>query len=96
MLWFVWRRCTEEARAPNELGTGLHKHSGGNNNSSHNHLNVFWNVERWEAGMNAILYIKANMVSVRLSVATKTIRGPETSEVFKTFEDLNRSGHNLR
>jgi hypothetical protein len=27
---------------------------------------------------------------VRLSVATKTRRGPETSEVLKTFEDLNR------
>ncbi len=29
-------------------------------------------------------------MSVRLSVATKTRRGPETSEVLKTFEDLNR------
>jgi hypothetical protein len=38
----------------------------------------------------AILYIKATCVSVRLSVATKTRRGPETSEVLKTFEDLNR------
>jgi hypothetical protein len=28
--------------------------------------------------------------SVRLFVATKTRRGPETSEVLKTFEDLNR------
>jgi hypothetical protein len=27
---------------------------------------------------------------VRLSVATKTRRGPETSEVLKTFEDLSR------
>jgi len=27
---------------------------------------------------------------VRLSVATKTRRGPETSKVLKTFEDLNR------
>jgi hypothetical protein len=27
---------------------------------------------------------------VRLSVVTKTRRGPETSEVLKTFEDLNR------
>jgi hypothetical protein len=26
----------------------------------------------------------------RLSVATKTRRGPETSEVLKTFEDLSR------
>jgi hypothetical protein len=37
-----------------------------------------------------ILYIKATCVSVRPSVATKTRRGPETSEVLKTFEDLNR------
>jgi hypothetical protein len=29
-------------------------------------------------------------VSVRLYVATKTRRGPETSEVLKTFEDLSR------
>ncbi len=28
--------------------------------------------------------------SVRLSVATKTRRGPETIKVLKTFEDLNR------
>jgi hypothetical protein len=39
-------------------------------------------------------YIKATCVSVRLSVATKTRRGPETSEVLKTFEDLNRGGQN--
>jgi hypothetical protein len=37
-----------------------------------------------------ILYIKATCVSVCLSVATKTRRGPETSEVLKTFKDLNR------
>ncbi len=37
-----------------------------------------------------LVYIKATCVSVRLSVATKTRRGPETSEVLKTFEDLNR------
>jgi hypothetical protein len=37
-----------------------------------------------------ILYIKATCVSVRPSVATKTRRDPETSEVLKTFEDLNR------
>jgi hypothetical protein len=36
------------------------------------------------------LIYKSNMVSVRLSVATKTRRGPETSEVLKNFEDLNR------
>jgi len=36
-----------------------------------------------------MLYIKATCVSVCLW-ATKTRRGPETSEVLKTFEDLNR------
>jgi len=39
---------------------------------------------------HSILYIKANMVSVRLSVAIKTTWGPKMSEVLKTFEDLNR------
>jgi hypothetical protein len=34
--------------------------------------------------------IYKSYMCVRLSVATKTRRGPETSEVLKTFEDLNR------
>jgi hypothetical protein len=34
--------------------------------------------------------IYKSYMCVRLSVATKTRRGPETSEVLKTFEDLNQ------
>ncbi len=36
------------------------------------------------------------MVFVRLSMATKTRQGLETSVVLKTFEDLNRGGQNPR
>jgi hypothetical protein len=46
--------------------------------------------------MEDILYIKANMVSVRLFVATKTRRGLETSKVLITFEDLNQGDQNPR
>jgi len=39
-------------------------------------------------GLKHLIYKSKH--GVRLSVATKTRRGPETSEVLKTFEDLNR------
>jgi hypothetical protein len=44
----------------------------------------------WKRKTTQAYLICKSYMCVCLSVATKTRRGPETSEVLKTFKDLNR------